>query len=104
MNVKNCSGLVVAGLGISLLSAIPAMGAPSAQAVAPGASEAFVRGLAGDDLAALAGDALKDSHALLHELKGLNIQQVGAREAVLCDKDRLLVPLDVREEFSGLAL
>ena len=51
-----------------------------------------------------AGDALKDSHALLHELKGLNIQQVGAREAVLCDKDRLLVPLDVREEFGGLAL
>ncbi len=55
MNVKNCSGLVVAGLGISLLSAIPAMGAPSAQAVAPGASEAFVRGLAGDDLAAWQG-------------------------------------------------
>ena len=50
------------------------------------------------------GDAFKDGHALLHELIGLNVQEVGAWEAMLGNKNWLLVPLNVREEFSGLTL
>ena len=49
-------------------------------------------------------NALKDGYALLHELIGLNVQEIGAREAVLGNEDWLFVPLDVREELSCLAL
>ncbi len=51
-----------------------------------------------------AGNAFKDGHALLHELIGLNVQQISARQAMLGDKDWLLVPLNVREELCGLTL
>lgn len=51
-----------------------------------------------------AGDTLKDCHALLHELVRLDVQQVRARQTVLSDEDGFFVPLDVREELSGLAL
>ena len=50
------------------------------------------------------GNAFKDGHALLHELVSLNVQQIGTWQAVLSDENWLFVPLDVREEFSGLAL
>jgi len=49
-------------------------------------------------------DAFKNSHALLHKLESLNINKVCARKPVLRDEDRLLVPPNVREEFSRLAL
>ena len=51
-----------------------------------------------------ASDSFKDSHALLHELIGLNVQQIGAWQTVLGNEDWFFVPLNVREEFSGLAL
>ena len=51
-----------------------------------------------------ASDTLQDGHALLHELIGLNVNQVGAWQPVLGNEDRLLVPLDIREELSRLAL
>ena len=51
-----------------------------------------------------AGNAFKDGHALLHELIGLNVQQIGARQAMLSNENWLLVPLDVGEEFCRLAL
>ena len=50
------------------------------------------------------GDAFEDRHALLHELKSLDIQQISARKAMLGDKNWLLVALDVRQEFGGLTL
>ena len=50
------------------------------------------------------GDAFEDGHALLHELISLNIQEIGAWQAMLGDEDRLFVPLDVREQFRGLTL
>ena len=50
------------------------------------------------------GDAFKDGHALLHELIGLNVQEVSARKTMLRDENGLLVPLDVREEFGSLTL
>lgn len=49
------------------------------------------------------GNTLKDGHALLHELISLNVQQIGARQAVLSDEDWLFVPLNVREELGSLA-
>ena len=51
-----------------------------------------------------AGDPLENGHALLHELVGLDVQEVGARETVLGNEDWLFVPLNVREEFSCLTL
>jgi hypothetical protein len=51
-----------------------------------------------------ASDAFKDGHALLHELIGLDVQEVGAWEAMLSNKNWLFVPLNVREELSGLTL
>ena len=50
-----------------------------------------------------AGNAFKDSHALLHKLLGLNVEQIGAWQAMLGDENWLLIPLDIGEEFSGLA-
>jgi hypothetical protein len=50
------------------------------------------------------GDTFKDGHALLHELIGLNVKEVCTWEAMLGNKNWLFVPLNVREEFSGLTL
>ena len=50
------------------------------------------------------GDTLKDCHALFHELVGLDVQQVRAGQTMLSDEDGLFIPLDVRQEFSGLTL
>ncbi len=49
-------------------------------------------------------DSLEHGHALLHELKALNVHEVGTRQAVLRDEDRLLVPLNIGEELGRLAL
>jgi hypothetical protein len=51
-----------------------------------------------------AGDAFQDSHTLLLTVVGLDVNKVSARQAMLSYEDRLTVPLDVREEFRGLAL
>src|SRR5688572_3331331 len=51
-----------------------------------------------------ARDALEHGHALLHELEALNVHEVGARQAVLRDENRLLVPLNIGEELGRLAL
>ena len=51
-----------------------------------------------------ARNALQDGHALLHEMKGLYVQQICAGEAMLRDEDGLFVPLDVSEELSSLPL
>lgn len=50
------------------------------------------------------GNAFKDGHPLLHELIGLNVQKIGAWQAMLGDENGFFVPRDVREEFSCLAL
>ncbi len=49
-------------------------------------------------------DALENGQPLLHKLIGLDVQQVRAGKAMLSDENRLLVPLDVREEFGGSSL
>src|SRR5690606_19905814 len=49
-------------------------------------------------------DTLEHGHALLHELEALNVHEVRARQAMLRDQDRLLVPLDVREQLGRLPL
>ena len=38
------------------------------------------------------GDTLKHRHALLEELKAFNINEIGAWQTVLGNKNRLLVP------------
>jgi len=42
-----------------------------------------------------AGDTFKNTHALLHELIGLDIHQIGAWQAVLSDQDGLTALLKV---------
>ncbi len=49
-------------------------------------------------------DAFEDGHALLLELVTLDVNQVGAWQAVLGDQDRLLVAFNVCEKIRGLAL
>lgn len=51
-----------------------------------------------------AGDALKNRHALLHEPVRFDVHQVRAGQTMLSDENGLFVPLDVRQEFGGLAL
>lgn len=51
-----------------------------------------------------AGDPFQHGHALLHELISFDIHEVGAGQAVLRDENRLLVPLDIREELGRLTL
>ncbi len=42
-------------------------------------------------------------HALLQQLEGFDIHQIGARPPVPGNENGLLVPLDVREKFGRLA-
>lgn len=51
-----------------------------------------------------ARDTLEQGHALLHELVGFDINQIGAGQSMLGYEDGLLVPLYIREEFGRLAL
>ena len=50
------------------------------------------------------GDALQDGHALLQKFIAFDVNKIGARQAMLGNKDWLLVPLEIREEFASLPL
>ena len=50
------------------------------------------------------GDTFKHGHTLLQKLIAFHINEIGAGQAMLGNKDRLLIPLQIRQEFSGLAL
>jgi len=50
------------------------------------------------------GDPLKNGHSLLKKLEAFYINEIGAGQAMLGDKDRLLVPFQIGQEFRGIAL
>lgn len=41
------------------------------------------------------GNTFKDGHALLHELISLNIQEIGAWQAMLGNENWLFIPLNI---------
>ena len=49
-------------------------------------------------------NTLQDAHALLLKLIALNVNKIGAWQAVLGDQDGLLVAFNVREQIRGLTL
>ena len=50
------------------------------------------------------GDALKQADAFLQSIVGLNIDEVGSRQAVLRDKNRSPVLLNIGEQFGRFSL
>jgi hypothetical protein len=56
------------------------------------------------DRLSAAHDVFQHAHALLHQLVGLHVHQIGTGQTVLGDQDRLLAPRNVRDEFSSMAL
>ncbi len=50
------------------------------------------------------GNAFEQAHPLLQALKCFNINKIGARQAMLSYKNRLLLLLKLAENLSGLTL